>query len=162
MKKYLLTTRYKLLHMIFGVIVSLAIAALPLQFNEILSINFVLSILIIFSSIYWIKKENLSVSEEGIEYNGPDIAFETKWEYVENISVGWHFPFKVEGIVVDKSLIRVKKMSFGLTKRYPTWGFSQIVFIPVSCFSNNWRDSELGQQIKQYAPHLFDISVKSA
>ncbi len=28
-------------------------------------------------------------------------------------------------------------------------------FIPLSYFSNNWRDSELGQQIKQHAPHLF-------
>jgi len=159
MKKYLLTTKYKLLHLIFGLTVSLAIAALPFQFNKILFLNLVFAISILFSSIYWIRKENLSVSEEGIEYNGPDIVFGTKWENVESISVGWHFPFKVEGVIVDKSLIRLIKMPFGVTKRYPTWGVSQTVFIPVSCFSNNWRDSELGQQIKQYAPHLFDKSA---
>jgi hypothetical protein len=162
MKKYFLTTRYKLLHLIFGLILSLMIATLPFQFNKILFLNLVFAILIIFSSTYWIRKENLSVSEEGLEYNGPDIAFGTKWENVESISIGWHFPFRVEGVIVDRSLIRLIKMTVGITKRYPGWGFSQTVFIPVSCFSNNWRDSELGQKIKQYAPHLFDKSIKSA
>jgi len=33
-------------------------------------------------------------------------------------------------------------------------GQSEVV-IPISKFDKNWRDSELGQQIKQYAPHLF-------
>jgi hypothetical protein len=42
----------------------------------------------------------------------------------------------------------------------PNWkvygGFLFYVFIPLSPFDKNWRDSELGQQIKQYAPHLFE------
>lgn len=32
------------------------------------------------------------------------------------------------------------------------------VIIPVSQFDKKWRDSELGQQIKQYVPHLFQQS----
>lgn len=147
--------RYKLLHLIFGLIVSLVIATLPFQFNKILFLNLVFAISIIFSSIYWIRKENLSISEEGLEYNGPDLAFRTKWKNIESISAGWHFPFRAEGVIVDKSVIQVRKMSFGVIKRYPVWGFSQNVFIPLSCFSDNWRDSELGQLIKQCAPHLF-------
>ena len=158
MKKYFLTIRYKLLHSAFGVILSLAVAVLLLQFKKMPFLDLWLLVLassIIFISIYWIKKENLSVSEEGIEYEGPDFAFGTKWENVTTISAGWHFPFRAEGVIVDKSFIQVRKMSFGVIKRYPVWGFSQIVFIPLSCFSDNWRDSELGQLIKQRAPHLF-------
>lgn len=159
MKKYFLTIRYKLLHLTFGVILSLGAATLLLQFRETPFLNLwllVLTISIILISIYWIKKENLSVSEEGFEYEGPDFAFGTKWGNVTNISLGWHFPFKVEGVIVDKSLLRIRKMSFGVIKRYPILGFSQTVFIPLSCFSDNWRDSELGQQIKRYASHLFE------
>ena len=41
----------------------------------------------------------------------------------------------------------------------PDWetysNFATYFFIPLSIFINNWRNSELGQQIKQYAPHLF-------
>jgi hypothetical protein len=34
-------------------------------------------------------------------------------------------------------------------------GYGKEVRIPLEDFSRNWRDTELGQQIKQYAPHLF-------
>jgi hypothetical protein len=159
MKKYFLSTRYKLLHLGVGSALSLVITVFVFQFRKIPIFNLFLLALLgftILSTIYWIRKENISVSEYGIEYEGPDFAFGTKWENIESISTGWYFPVKIEGVTADKSLIRVTKMAFGVTKRFPVWGFSQTVFIPLACFSDNWRDSELGQEIKQYAPHLFE------
>ena len=167
MKKYFLSTKYKLLHLGVGLGFSLIIAVFFFQFRKIPIFNLILLTslgLIILSTIYWMIKENISVSEYGLEYEGPDFAFGTKWENIESISAGWYFPVKIEGVTVDKSLIRVTKMAFGVTKRFPVWGFSQKVFVPLSCFSDNWRDSELGGQIKQRASHLFEKekSVQSA
>jgi hypothetical protein len=62
---------------------------------------------------------------------------------------------KNEGISVRKSSVR--KSILGL--------FSlRFEHIPIHNFGKNWRRSKLGQQIKQYAPHLFENekSVKSA
>ena len=167
MNKYYLTSRFKLLHTASGFALSVLIALLLHSLWNLPIVNLFLLILLgftIISAIYWIRKENIAISEEGIEYQGPDVAFKTKWEHIEKISSGSYFPIKIEGMIVDKSSIKVAKMAFGTIKRFPSWGFSQRVFIPLSCFSEDWRDSELGQQIKQYAPHLFEKekSVQSA
>jgi len=159
MNKYYLTPRFKLFHTASGLILSMLIALFLYSTWNLPILNLFLLVLLgftIVSSIYWIRKENIAISREGIEYEGPDVAFGIKWENIEKVSTGWYFPVKPEGLVVDKSSIRVTKMTIGTVKRFPLWASSQEVFIPLSCFSDNWRDSELGQQIKQYAPHLFE------
>ena len=167
MKKYYLTPRFRFLHSISGLVFSAFITIFLFIFRDIPLFNLFFVALLIFtiiSAIYWIGRENITISDKGIEYEGPDVAFVTNWDSVEIITSGWYLPARVEGIVVDKSLIRVIKMALGTIKRFPFWGVSQRVFIPLSCFADNWRDSELGQQIKQYAPHLFkkEKSVQSA
>ncbi|RPI67882.1 MAG: hypothetical protein EHM38_09190 [Geobacteraceae bacterium] len=159
MKKYFLSSQYKLLQLGVGLGLSALIAIFFFPIWKIPVFNLFPLILLSFtiiSAIYWIRKENIAISEEGMEYEGPDVAFRTKWESIEKISSGWYFPIKTEGLIVDKSSIRVTKMAIGTVKRFPLWISSQKVFIPLSCFSNNWRDSEIGQQIKQYAPQLFE------
>ena len=60
-------------------------------------------------------------------------------------------------MVVDQSNVKIKNWTINANS-YPSVleAYPQNIAIPLSCFSNNWRDSELGQQIKQYAPHLFE------
>jgi hypothetical protein len=152
------------MHTASGLAFSVLIALLlyPLRNLPIFNLFFLILLgFTIISAIYWIRKENIDISEEGIEYEGPDVAFRTKWENIEKISSGWYFPIKTEGMVVDKSQIRATKMAIGTIKRFPLWVFSQDAFIPLSCFSENWRDSEIGQQIKQHAPHLFEKEISA-
>jgi hypothetical protein len=58
--------------------------------------------------------------------------------------------------VVDKSFTRITEYRvFGFP--FPHRFFDlQLYLIPLSCFDQNWRESKLGQQIEQHAPHLFE------
>lgn len=159
MDKYFLTARFKLLHAACELVLSVLIGVLLFILWDLPIFNLIILILLsvtIVSSIYWIRRENIVISEEGIDYEGPDLAFTAKWKNAEKITSGWYFPIKIEGIIIDKSSVQVRKMAFGMIKRFPLWGTSQKVFIPLACFSENWRRTKLGQQIKQYAPHLFE------
>jgi len=103
-----------------------------------------------------IRNEHLLISENGIEYRSPWMMVEAKWEDIERISQHWYHGLLNECLVVDNSKARIKKWKF--PARYPPspYGFfSQKTIFPLSSFADNWRDSELGQQIKQHAPHLF-------
>jgi len=111
----------------------------------------------IYATLKRIRSEHIIVSENGIEYHTPWLIIETKWTSVEKISFYWHNGFRYECLLVDNSQTRIKKWS--LPERYPPTPFrgmySKTIF-PISCYTENWRVSELGQQIKQYAPHLFE------
>ncbi len=98
--------------------------------------------------------ERVTLSDSGIEYHRIGLTFHTKWENLRDINTHWFSFFEQEGISLDPDLIRITEWWQGSYKTYGGW--SQKVFIPLSKFSDNWRDSELGQQIKQYAPHLFE------
>jgi hypothetical protein len=116
-----------------------------------------LGIFTIFRTVHKILNEHIVISEKGIEYYSPWIIVETKWESIEKIAYYWHGGLRVECLLVDNSKTLIKKWSF--PDRYPPapFGgpFSQKTIFPLSCFADKWRDAELGQQIKQYAPHLF-------
>lgn len=109
--------------------------------------------------IVQIRNEHLLVSESGIEYHSPWMIIETKWEDIEAISQHWYHGLLNDCLVVNNSKARIKKWKFPV--RYPPspFGFSsQKTIFPLSSFADNWRDSDLGQQIKQYAPHLFETA----
>jgi hypothetical protein len=111
-----------------------------------------------YNIIQKIRNEHIVVSEKGIEYFAPGVIFETAWKNIERISKYWHNGFRQDCFLIDSSQIRMKKWSFFLGRNLPMpFGFTlQKTLIPLSGFSENWSDSELGQQIKQYAPHLFE------
>lgn len=118
-----------------------------------------LGILSIYFSIVQARNESIVVSENGIEFRSLGMIVETKWEDIEGISRYWYHGLPNECLVVDNSKARIRKWTF--PARYPPspFGFSShITIFPLSSFADNWRDSDLGQQIKQYAPHLFETA----
>ncbi len=117
-----------------------------------------LGLLGIYNIVQKIRTEHIIVSEKGIEYYAPGVVFEAGWKSIEKVSRYWHNGFRQDCLVVDNSQVRMKKWSFFLGRNLPMpFGFAlQKTLIPLSGFSDNWRDSELGRQIKQYAPHLFE------
>ena len=105
--------------------------------------------------VNYYDKKHILVSEEGITYNSPRVVFIAKWQDLEKLSPGWHEQIKQEGLIVDKLKLKTKNLLRQLPSKEYFPRKSPKAFIPLSCFANNWRDSELGGQIKQYAPHLF-------
>ena len=63
---------------------------------------------------------------------------------IENYNVG---RYSFEGIRVMEW--NIKRNIFGLFSQHPN-------YIPIHNFGKNWRRTKLGQQVKQYAPHLFE------
>lgn len=101
-----------------------------------------------------LEEETIYISDKTIEYRQLGSSFEVQWGKIEKISQRWHL-YKQDCLIIDNSNIRIKDMSFwGSSFTYNLFDWQEI-FIPLTCFSENWRDSELGQKIKQYAPHLF-------
>jgi hypothetical protein len=92
------------------------------------------------ASLFNIFFAKLTVSESGIEYQVFLQHFFLPWNQVEEIPA--RFSFK---ILIGKSSGRKRKRS-----------------IPLYLFANNPIDSDLGGQIKQYAPHLFEQENKKS
>ncbi|HQU37108.1 MAG TPA: hypothetical protein PLR65_11040 [Anaerolineales bacterium] len=97
--------------------------------------------------------ERLTLSDEGIEYHRLGLTFNTKWENVRVLRTRWFSPFEQEGIFLAADQFRITEWWIN-SNELGVWG--QKAFIPLSKFSDNWRNTELGIQIKQYAPHLFE------
>ncbi|HAE60390.1 MAG TPA: hypothetical protein DCG54_13015 [Anaerolineae bacterium] len=68
----------------------------------------------------------------------------------QKIQVGWD-GFQKTGKILFREGLFIKE-SYLIANGKALY----ITFIPLSTFAKNWRDSDLGQQIKQYAPHLFE------
>ena len=96
-------------------------------------------------------EQRIVVSGTGVEYYGIGFALEANWKNVKKAGYDWISGD--EGLYIDKSLIVAKTRYFNLK---PYKGFRDTFVIPTSGFAENWRDAQLGQQIKQYAPHLFE------
>ncbi len=161
MNSYYLTSRSKYIYFMVSLLTLIAMIGLFVYiFPKIYCFQIYLLGLGSFSIYYiiqTIRNEHIVVSEKGIEYYSPGITVEAKREGFEKISFYWYRGIRNECLLIDNSQTRLKKWSY--PARYPPTtlleSFRQKTIIPLSCFSNNWRDSELGQQIKQYAPHLF-------
>ena len=104
--------------------------------------------------IYNIRTSYIVISESGIVWYSLGITFWTRWKYIEKISRRLYCFSIQEGLTINKLMIRLNNKGIGYMPM--PWQIPPVKpFLPLSCFSKNWRDSELGQQIKQYAPHLF-------
>ena len=160
MEKFYVTSRYKFLYSLIGVLSFLPFLVVMYWIRRVPVFNVFIFISILIAGIryvYWIRKENISVSDMGIMYDTPGMILEIKWENVKKISRCWRFMIRQDCLVVDQSNINIKNWAI-YANSYPSVleNYPQNIAIPLSCFSNNWRVSEIGQQIKQYAPHLFD------
>jgi len=150
-KTYYLTAKFKILYAIMPILI------LVLLF-KIFAPNYVClgiyGIPILFISFKNITSAHVILSDNGIEYHRLGLTFNVKWENIEKIGIYYPIPYRLEGLFVDHSLIKLKEWWLGTFAIYGGWG--RRAFIPLSSFSNNWRDSLLGQQMKQYAPELFE------
>ena len=155
---YYLTSRSKYFFIGFSVLGTVILIGLFLYISRnfpCLQFYFLgLGLFSIYLLFQTIQKEHMVVSEKGIEFHSPTVVFETKWESLQRISTHWYQGFRQECLIVDNSQVRIRKWSLGSIPA-PFEFVPRNTIIPLSCFSENWRDSELGRQIKQYAPHLF-------
>lgn len=113
---------------------------------------FIIGVILAIVDIY---EQRIVINQQGIMYYGVGFAIEVEWKNFMKIDAD--FLLGEEGLFVSRSHVIAKFQYFNLK---PYKGFREKFFVPLSRFQKNWRDSELGQQIKQYAPHLFE-KVKS-
>jgi hypothetical protein len=144
------------------IIVGVAGMYFILWFSEVIVQHPVIAIFPVSAGVYsvvymfnYYDKKHININDTGVEYNSARVVFQAEWQDLEKISFGWHEQIKQEGIVVDKLRLKTKNSFQELPSKEFFLANSTKVFIPLSCFSETCRDSELGLQIKQYAPHLF-------
>lgn len=106
--------------------------------------SFFLGLLSIYGYFQSVKIASTKIYYRTIGYN-----VEIEWHNIKRIGEYKNLFWKYEGLYLNKS-------EGAVTVWFPGARFDRPeVFIPLSVFADNWRDSELGQKIKQYAPHLF-------
>ncbi|RJP55579.1 MAG: hypothetical protein C4583_00400 [Anaerolineaceae bacterium] len=101
-------------------------------------------------SLFRVNYEKLLLSPTGIEYHAFSYMVYSEWGDLNRIGNDPSYLRRKTECIVTKSNNVKNRIPF-------RWLFrmERTNCIPVSLFFENWRDSELGQQIKQYAPHLF-------
>src|SRR4030095_7268463 len=115
----------------------------------------ILGLIDIALAFYNIPTSHIVVSEDGVVWHSLGFTLWIRWEDVEKISHQFYGFSIQEGLASTKLMVQINKTGVGYL---PTpWQIPPVKpFIPLSCFVDNWRTSDLGQQIKQYAPHLFE------
>ena len=102
-----------------------------------------------------ISVPRIVVSKNGVAWHSLGFTLSTSWADIERISHHVYGLSIQEGLAVTRLKLQIHKTGLGyLPTPWQTPPFKP--FIPLSCFVHNWRDSDLGTQIKNYAPHLFE------
>ena len=114
----------------------------------ILCIEIFVFVYVAVSGGYSILKAQIRFSSETVDYKTFLIVFSTKWSDISKLEVKKN-RFNQEGIYIKSQAAK----GWPVIGKHPD-GLD--VFIPVFMFVKSWRDSDLGQQIKQHAPHLFE------
>jgi len=157
MKTYHLTSFWKYYSLLSGSLIFWFIIAAVAWQGKQFDFAFLASLLALADTALAISSAptfHIVVSEDGVIWNGPGFTLGTRWEDIEDISRHVYGFSIQEGLASNKLMIQINNKGVGyLPTPWQTPPFKP--FIPLSCFVHNWRDSELGGQIKQYAPHLF-------
>ncbi len=153
MNKYYLTSKQKTRYVIMSMLSILFVLWIVRIFTPSYICLGAYCIVFIFFTFKNIISEHIAVDDKGIAYHRFGLTFNAKWENIKEINMNWAIPFRQEGLHIDPDLIRITEWWLGSYTANSGW--SRKAFIPLSAFSESWRESELGQQIKQYAPHLF-------
>lgn len=152
MKTYHLTLLWKvILVLIPNLAIALIMTALAYFIRFFIIVYAVFGVIWLVMAIYVTNNTRIVITRKGIEYYVPlNFAYEVEWGNIIEIGYYW---FR-EGLFVDKTSIEI---IYDIRRMYAAlMDFGQYSFVPLGIFANGWRKSELGQQIKQYAPHLFE------
>ncbi len=97
--------------------------------------------------------DRLVISPDGLEFHSFGKLMFVEWKNLEQGTINNQRLFRriFEGIFLDASLVQIKYWLPILLNRE-----RKTIVISLNRYSKNWRDSEFGQQIKQYAPNLFE------
>jgi hypothetical protein len=146
-KEFFRTPKHNLLYNVLEFIailpfIVLAYAALTQKLHQtpLLGGLFGGSFTVALGMISMVLNQKLVISQIGIEYHVGWSRMEVRWKNIASIGFRWG-PFPgMEGLLVPSTgKLLLSEM-----------------FIPLSLFADNWRDSELGGQIRKYAPHLLE------
>jgi hypothetical protein len=158
MKTYYLTARTKTI-MLFSNSLTLTIYSfIILYVFPFLRLQVLIGWIVIFGLISLLSillKSSITLASNGIEYFQPFRTFKVEWEGIDRIGRRWF----TDGLIIHSGYLVSLRNTFPSNIKAYSIPFPFYDFIPLSWFENNWRESELGQQIKQYAPNLFEKSA---
>jgi len=164
MKTYYLSPKSKSFYWITGSIVSIPILGIfffLFRNSPLCYAPYLVFILIgIYRTNYWLNNESIKLTEKDITYTTSGITIQTHWNDIEEIRRTFIYVFgsRQDCLVIDQSKVKITSTDLRgqfLSPLSAGWNLQKAI-IPLSHFVENWRDSELGGQIKQYAPHLFE------
>ena len=157
MKTYYLTSFWKYYSLLSGsILLWLILAAIAYQVKlfDFVFMAAMLGLADTTRTFYDAPAPRIVVSKYGVAWHGLGFTLSTGWEDIEKISHHVYGLSIQEGLAATRLKLQIHKTGTGyLPTPWQTPPFKP--FIPLSCFVDNWRDSELGAQIKNYAPHLF-------
>ena len=103
--------------------------------------------------LYLFSRSRLMTSPAGLEFSAPGYRISTTWDNIETVRVEW--PLSLE--MLD---LRQKPV---LHHRHPlSWLWLRVLErkrFPLYLFQRSWQ-GELGQDFRQYAPHLFSAEER--
>jgi len=95
-----------------------------------------------------VKAVKLVTTPEKLEFYSPGLELSTTWDNLERIGRMAAKNTKYDSLLLRNPAKQKTSILFRLFRKQPEKE------IPLSMFSN-WRTSEMGQEIKKFAPHLF-------
>lgn len=100
--------------------------------------------------VYGIRRTHLTLSESGIEYRTLGYRANVAWREVDRIGLVKTDRGVYEGLILRKPGV----VRQGWAANFFSMS-SHLEAIPLTSFESRWKQGRLGQDLKQYAPHLF-------
>jgi hypothetical protein len=113
------------------------------------AMTYVLSFILFVLALYYIiyaYTAKIVISPTHFTFQAPAQRISIPWQDVESIKRTRFLGVRFEALFAPKDKATIKG--------FPVSG--KAVSINLFNFSDSWRESELGQQIKEYAPHLVE------
>lgn len=122
--------------------------------------------------------ERLVVSEEAIEYRGIGLWVRASWDDVTDIATTAYGPSKAEALLLQfpmpeiawwykmgtttSVLSKMESVAEGdVRELFGEWKVETPGdAIPIGAMQKNWREGRLGDDLRKYAPHLFDADAR--
>lgn len=114
-------------------------------------------LLLAWGNLQLINTLKIVTSPEQLEFYSPGVAISTSWDNLERVGLTKRRFTNVP----NESLFLRNPPTQKITPFFKVFQKAPEKQIPLSMFSD-WRTSELGEEIKQYAPHLFSDGNDSA